>query len=212
MHGKRPTEFIKVMHFALSGKSGDPINMQTLQPREGLYLLQIPDQAIPVRRFVWDAFSVILSGIELNEEEFFIRDYMYMMQGLHHLVAKFQLLTTDGAVKNETYRWRRRFFVDPIYNSQRQARVVFQKLIAKPDRRWKSCLEWDDQDMVRNGIFVAPQSGSKGKSIFVMFEPEKMSPLYISEALDRNENQFVWLTSSIAAVFKKLSAACLEGE
>ena len=81
MHGKRPTEFIKVMHFALSGKSGDPINMQTLQPREGLYLLQIPDQAIPVRRFVWDAFSVILSGIELNEEEFFIRDYLYIPLG-----------------------------------------------------------------------------------------------------------------------------------
>ena len=165
-----------------------------------------------MRRHVFDSFVITLANIELDETDLFLRDFLIMKYGLHHLVAEFELLTIEGAVIKKIYRWHRKFFVDPVYNAPRQAQAVFQRLIARPGRKWVSSLEWDEKTIPEKGIFVTQKTGTMGKSIVVMLEPENMSPLYISEALDHNENQFVWLTSSIAAVFKKLSAACLEGE
>ncbi len=202
-------EFKKALHFSLIGKQGEPINFHSIQPRSNLFLIQIPNQNI--RRFVYDAFTTILSGINLTTDQEFVRDYLYIQNNLHHLTADFKFLSRNGSEVSLNYRWKRQFFIDPVYYNQRQAETVFKSLLAKPNREksWRSSLEFSDEEVtVTNGINFIANSNKLNKPL-VLLEIDKATPLSISNVLDYN-GQIIILIERIENILKKLSTATLE--
>jgi hypothetical protein len=203
-------EIVKVNHFGIVSKKGQPANLHSICPKENLFLIQIPD--LPLRRFAYDAFSVTLGDLQLKNEQIYVRDYMYLKNNLHFLIAQFELSCGDGSKILREYRWKRKFFADPIYHNQKQAKTVFQRLIALPQRElsWRSSLEYNyDEVNFQNGItFVSTVHGPQKP--LVLLEIEMASPKAISDILDYR-GQIIILTERLENIVRRLSAATLEG-
>lgn len=204
-------EIVKVNHFRVVSKKGPLANLHSICPRENLFLIQVPD--LPLRRFAYDAFSITLGDLQLKNEQIYVRDYMYLKNNLHFYIAVIELLCADGTIVSKEYRWKRRFFADPVYYNQRQAKMIFQRLIAQPQRNlsWRSSLEYTDDDVnIYNGInFVSTVYHPQWP--LVLLEVEKASPKAISDILDFR-GQIIILTERIESIVRRLSAAALEGE
>ena len=203
-------EIVKVNHFRVISKKGQPANPHSICPRENLFLIQIPD--LPLRRFAYDAMGIALVDLHLTDEQIYVRDYLYIKNNLHFFIAEIELLCADGTVVSKEYRWKRKFFADPVYYNQRQAKIVFQRLIAQPQRHlsWRSSLEYTDDDVnIHNGINFVSTVHSPQRPL-VLLEIEKASPKAISDILDYS-GQIIMLTERIENIVRRLSAATLEG-
>ena len=202
-------EIVKVNHFRVISNKGQLPKMHSMCPRENLFLIQIPD--LPLRRFAYDAFSVTLGDLHLKNEQIYIRDYLLLKHNLHFFIAQFELSCGDGSKILREYRWKRKFFADPVYYNQKQAKTVFQRLIAVPQRElsWRSSLEYNyDEVNFQNGInFVSTVHGPQKP--LVLLEIEMASPKAICDLLDY-KGQIIVITERIELIVRRLSAALLE--